>query len=414
MTTSDNSSILGAIAALQRRAYLRAGFDIEALSEYFADLKKRMVLFQNANPSYLPERDDVLRKDPDLSFLEFDFGRRFDTPNPIPFQNPWSFAILKDYWEYHRRKLYAEGHWQVHLATAPTGNYNATAIAGSSEYGILIEDGLLHLALRACRAVAPLLYGRAGAGFRPRNPPLAQTEADHVAVDELADAVFQYLNGASVVPPPPVLDPEDDFSIRHVLFSGFLAFVLEHELYHLRKQRTGDNQEEFDLAFAPVWKFFDEKLRNHLPQIPTEPELRALFQSHREELWADTVAVSRVMLLGKLEGTLGPSLGGALLFHYLAEAIRKAELLRDDPDALAAESSATEEALVAQALYLHESHPYPQSRRLGVYSFLTRTAPHYKEFLDFEFSRIGPIFELLDERVRERLAPPTSPLIELK
>jgi hypothetical protein len=113
---------------------------------------------------------------------------------------------------------------------------------------------------------------------------------------------------------------------------------------------VGDDEEEFEYVFEPVWRFFGTTLRDHLPGIPAKDELRAVFRDHREELWADAVAVSRVMLLGKIEGAVEPSLSGALLFHYLAEAIRNTELAGEDPDTRIAEASASEEVLTAQAL----------------------------------------------------------------
>jgi hypothetical protein len=403
MREIPNASVLEAVATLQRRAYADVGLNPGALSEHFAELRARMVRFQDDNPNYLGSRDEIVEKDPDLAFVEFDFGRRFDVLTPTPFQNPWSFAVLSDYWEYHRRKLYSQEHWPLILATAPTRNYNARAIAGSNEYAVLIEDGLLHLARRICQRLAPLLYDQVETGFLPRTAVVEGPPQDERAIDEIAESIISYVRDESIVPPPPVIDAVADFGIRHVIFGGFLAFVLEHELYHLRKRRVGDDEDEFKRVFAPVWQFFDTKLRGYLPNIPTEEELSLLFRAHREELWADAIAVSRVMLLGKIEGPVGPSLSGALLFHYLAEAIRNAELLSDDPDALTAEASASEEVLAAQALYLKESHPYPQSRRASVYAILTKTAPHYKPYLDSETNRLEPIFEQVGKRVRDLL-----------
>ena len=391
--TGRPASVREVMAHFQREAYLSAGVHPAELIGRFNRYRERIETFQQRHPDYLPGKDELLQADPDLDFVELDFARRCDTPGWSPFQDPWSLAILNDYWSYHRKKLYRDDPFDLALGTMATRSYNAHSFAGDGEYGILIGEGLLRLAQVACGELAPLLYTRAGAGYLPREAAdVFESAQPAEATAGLLEAIRSWHAGDLVVLPAPVIRRESDFAIRHVLFSGFMAFVLEHELYHLRVAKNGGDEAGLEAAFERAWQFFDGELRTKLPAIPERAELERLLRAHREEIQADLSAVSRVMLLGKVENCVGAMLSGALLFFYLTETIRAAQLMEEDAELLASQENAGGEFLATSALYFRESHPYPQSRRASVLSLLARIAPHYQDDLTREDRRLQIVF----------------------
>ena len=152
-----------------------------------------------------------------------------------------------DVWGYHHARLYADASIadQLILATAPTGRFNALAIEGNGQMGILLEDGLLYFAREITKLLGDILYTRDNGDLRivDVGPSLDDRIIEKSgSIDRLLDATLSYLVDGYIRLPEPDstdLDEEEESAVHAVIFQAFIVFVIEHELHHLLAKRQG-------------------------------------------------------------------------------------------------------------------------------------------------------------------------------
>ena len=401
------------ISQIQKDAYAGIGLNEQQLRDYFHREKLRLQQFLEDKPDYLRTREEILEEDPSLDYIELDLVSRFDTEVPTPYQHPYFYSWLVDSWIYHCEKAYGRREIfqkEVLLVSAPTGRFNAMALVGKNEDGILIEDGLWNLLIGAANQLAFLLFERAGENqYRERNLVDLQgfVEANPQFLQNLADIIHSYVVEGYSLQPPPIGDSyRDDFAIRHVLTSACWSFIFEHELFHLRVA----SGEQFPLdrgfleqRFVQIWTYFKDHLSPHLPvEVPKEV-FKKRYLAHQEEIFADFFGLAAVIKLGRKDGTLAASLLGVQLFFFTAELTEFLLFRLTEKGSIEELYAAGDLTNALTAIVMGESHPYAFSRRAGLADGIKTNFPDIYELLLQESEKMTFLLDCSKEILNKRI-----------
>jgi hypothetical protein len=408
------------ITAIQRDAFAALGMDEAAVLAFFEQEKQRVTHYLSDKPDFLRPAADILAEDPSLDYVETDLPERFNRPVPTPLQHPYLYSWLCDCWRYHCEKTYGTPHMlntELMLATAPTGRFNAMALAGPGRHGILLEDGLLNVVTGLSNLLAIWLYERIDERrylerdlegirhFAKNNPE---------TVENMARIIWQYVvEGYSVQPEAIGTSYRDDFSIRHVISGACWSFIFEHEAFHLKTAdgvEPAANREQLEARYRQVWTFFDANLNPVLPVKLDEMTFRQRYLAHQEELFADYFATLAVARLGRNEQTLAPSLSGVLLFFLAAESVEYLVAELADPGSARALRNCDGMTLSLTAIVMDESHPYAFARREGLLSGINMNAPETGAELRTQNEKISFIAGLIRDALDVRLSARQSDL----
>ncbi len=399
------------VSAIQREALLHAGLPPlpAPLQSYAAEVARFKALLGGVSKEGSSD-ESPFEKYRDLGGL---LARI-----PTVYQNPFIYAWLEDFWNLHSKAVYREAsHPQPAflMASAATGQFNAKAIVADDQPAILLEDGLIFFAHSAAHILSALLYEKIeGNRYRTREvfKSPTPTSPQYLACVELAGLILDYLlKGAVPGVHPMPLTEEEDFSIRHVIFTSFISFVFEHELHHLREARESGSglstrKRVVQERFEALWRFVQLAFKDETRIEFDRPVMEMIFHAHSEEHFADLRALMTVIHLGRENKTLLPSVDGALLFFFLAEAIDHAQRGIADSAAYKAMNGMNDVALILNGLVLEESHPYPQLRLKGVLETQEAFHPSLKILLHEEAETIKAIFEtvkvLLSQTIEAR------------
>ncbi|MEM6801173.1 MAG: hypothetical protein AAF696_07195 [Bacteroidota bacterium] len=409
MQNAPQISIPEIISLIQEESYAAIGMDKASVHAFFQKEKNRITKFQKERPDYLKSREEILAEDSSLHYMELDLARRFDTEVFSPFQHPYLYSWLKDVWRYHCEKLYGTEKIldkEILLATAPSGRFNAMALAGSKEHGILFEDGLINVIVGISNNIAFLLYDKLDNG-QYLEKTLEEIEPYSQKFPELlhniSTIIYDYVVGGYSHAPPPFSDAhQDDFSIRTLISSACWSFIFEHELYHLKVHdgiQLWQNQDFLDKRYGQVWKFFNQNLLPVLPLKIEETEFKKRYLAHQEELFADYFALHAVAKLGDIEGIRRPNILGVLSFFLIAELTEHLILKLTEPGTLESFSTADGLTISLTAILMNESHPYAFARRKGLFD----GAKIYIGGLDDELSILMEKMELLLNLLKKQI-----------
>lgn len=391
MPQSSSIAIRQLISHIQQEAYAAIGMDTAAVKAFFESERARVARYLEDKPAYLRPKDDILAEDPSLDYIELDLVKRFDHPTPTTFEHPYLYSWLTDTWRYHCEKLY--GRTQalesaVVLATAPTGRFNALALAGSSTHGILFENGLLHVLSGISNHLAYLLYVPTDDGrYQQKNSDELQAYATehHHLLESIARIIQQYVIEGYSRQPGPIGDSyQEDFAIRHVLTSACWSFIFEHELFHLRHAAGSAptiDQDFLEQRYQQVWQFFRDQLLPHLPVEMTADTFKKRYLNHQEELFADYFGLEAVVKIAREESTLSAALNGVLLFFLAAELTEFLLFELREPGAIQQIVEADGFNVSITAIVTEESHPYAFARRAGLVSGAKSNMPAIGEML---------------------------------
>lgn len=393
------------ITAIQRDAFAALGMDEVAVLAFFEQEKQRVTAYLSDKPDFLRPDADILAEDPSLTYIETDLPERFNHPVLTPLQHPYLYSWLRDCWRYHCEKIYGKPHIldkDLILATAPTGRFNAMALAGSDRHGILLEDGLLNVVTGLSNLLSVCLYERIDERrYLERNMDEIQMYARNnpQTVDDMARIIRRYvIDGYSVQPEAVGGSYRDDFSIRHVVSGACWSFIFEHEVFHLK---TSDgvapqaNKEQLESRYRQIWETFDAHLNPLLPVRLDEATFRQRYLAHQEELFADYFATLAVASLGRNEQTLAPSLLGVLLFFLAAESTEYLIAELTDPGSARTLRHCDGLTLSLTAIVTDESHPYAFARREGLVSGISTNAPETGAELRVQNEKISFIAGLI-------------------
>lgn len=397
-----------AITLLQERAYAASGMTLYDVQAFYRAERERIKRFAEDHPDYLISREEMLQRNPSLAYIELDLPKRFDKPIPgLPYQHPYLYPWMEDVQRYHAEKLAGT---QMPLpklivATAPTGRFNAIAIPDKEESGIVIEDGLLNVAINYSNTLSYFFYEKLRSG---RFRELDMTEVETLASERkdllvfLAETIWQYvINGYSYLPEPIGLKHIDDFSIRHVLSNDFLLFVLKHEGFHIEWWRKGQVLGKHILKnqHRQLWNFYHSHIAELFPEKLSAAGFKKVYYNHQEELLADLSAFRAVVKMGKVENTLSASVKGGLLFFLIAELIQHLLFHITDTDFAHKLHHLDGFTLSLTAILAGESHPYAFARK---HHILHAIEKHYPEDLD-TVREASAKMEFVANRIRELL-----------
>lgn len=402
-----------AIAIIQKDAFEAIGMNFKDIQTFFKSEKQRVANYIQDKPNYLRSREEILLEDNSLTYVELDLVKRFDIPVPTVYQHPYLFSWLKDSWRYHAESLYGRKEIREKhtiLATAPTGKFNAMALSGEIEDGILLEDGLINVMTGVSNLVSFLLFERlSNRQYSERNlEELKHYSVNNYSVlEKIAVIIYDYLiEGYSSQPPPLSDDYREDFSIRHVLSNSCLSFIFEHELFHLREAEQENlpiNREILEKRYQEIWKFFTKKLSNHLPVTISEQQFRLLYFQHQEELFADYFAFEAILKLGIKDKTLVASIQGAFLFFIIAELIEFLLKMLTDKGAMPNLYQSDGLTVALTAIIMEESHPYAFARREGLISGLSSNKPQYANLVKSQAEKISFIIKEVRKLLKQKV-----------
>lgn len=404
------------ISRIQQEAFAAVGMAAKDVTSFFQQERERVQRYLQDKPEYLRPEEEILAEDPSLTYIELDLSKRFDRPSPTPFQHPYLYSWLADSWRYHCENLYGSEHAmdkEILLATAPTGRFNAMALAGSQAHGILLEDGLLHVLTTICNQVAYLLYIRNEQGkYLARDPAELQTyAAEHPGLLEtIQQTIYQYITAGYSRMPEAIGDAyHQDHAIRHVLSSACWSFVFEHELFHLRYsdgKGPALDQNLLDLRYQQVWTIFQTQLLPHLPVKLDEASFRQRYLAHQEELFADFFALQAVLPAAQRQGTLIAVLSGIFAFYLTAELSEYLLFELREPGAIHQLQVADGLNVSLTAIITGESHPYAFARRAALISGTKDRHPALAGLLHQQAVQLDwlgcRIKDLLDEQLAQQ------------
>lgn len=418
MTALESPSVRERIAQIQLNAYANLGISPPQIAEQFSKVRASVLAFYSERPNYL---GDKVAETPKWDYyIERNMAARFDRPMPTPFQEPYIHSWLTDCWHYHKVRLYSEEDFSegdLILATAPTGQFNALAIAGQNQNGILLEDGLLNFSRQFIKLFSELLYYKEGSNFRTVSDGSAlqdRIDAKEEAIEKLLDTAISYLVDGYITPPSP--DSEDRFAesggnIHNAIFIGFISFVIEHELHHLLATPNGTNlTSDVAESFEKMWVIFEKDIIPDLSTPIKKDDVKKLYEDHQEEILADFRAMNRLFTLGQLDQMIWPILDGGLIFFHIAEMLRWISLKITDPDRLELEAKLNGVWLSIAAMLHSETHPYPLVRRTGVFARTKVAHTPYAELLVERERRFIQIFNSIRQMFNRRYSCKTMPL----
>ncbi|ACU63476.1 hypothetical protein [Chitinophaga pinensis] len=410
-----------AITLLQEEAFAASGMTYYDVQSFYKREQERIRQFNVDNPGYLRSEEELLARDPSLHYLETDLSKRFvdDVPG-LPYQHPYLYTWLQDTVRYCNEKTgrTQKGLSNIILATAPTGLFNAIALPGETESGIILEDGLLNVASHYANELAFLFYEKLEDGryCELEGDELKQhIEANKETLDYLAEVIWQYIiEGYSTLPGPVGATSEEDFSIRHVLRQDFILFVLEHECFHIDWWHSNGvhGKHPFDKRYEQMWQFYERHLASVLPDNDklTYDQFERIYYAQQEELLADFAAFQVVMMMGEKQRTFTASVKGALLFFVMAELIQHLLFLLNDPDFVDKLATYDGSVLALTAIAAKESHPYAFLRKASLLNLIRQSHPLYLQSVENESAKMDFIIEsvkkLLDEKVATATTPP--------
>lgn len=403
-------SVNSIITLIQKEAFSAIGMDADEVKSFFAKEEHRVSSFFRKNPNYLQDRDSILEEDASLTYIELDLSKRFKVQVPTPFQHPYLYSWLQDNWRYHFEKTYGQSkvlEKDIVLATAPTGRFNAIALSGETEHGIIIEDGLVNVLVSITNELAFLLFEKIDTRkFQERTLAEIKTYAQENPqyLERITSIILDYVvDGYSRIPAPTAMTPDEDFSIRHVLSSACWAFVFEHELFHLKVndgKEQGLNRELLENRYQQIWKVFEAQINPVLPEPLDEMSFKKRYLAHQEELFADYFAFCAVVQSGMKENTLSSSIIGAFTFFLVAELneLLVAELKESGSFEPLYKADGINLALTA--IVMKESHPYAFARRLALLSGVNIHFPSQFAMVQEQSEKIDLIVELLKSTIK--------------
>lgn len=408
----DTASLDETISYIQEQAFKASGYHaLYNVKKFFQAEKQRLIKNLEGKPHFLRDRDSVLNEDSSLHYVEFDLPKRFDVELPgLPYQHPYLYTWLSDSYRYYTERLepgllYRKS---LKICSAPTGRFNALAIPGVLEAGILVEDGLLNILQSFSNNLAYLLYAKTADGkylSLSLEDIRKNAGADNDIMDALADAIMGYVIDGYSRRPPVIGDTYDkDFAIRHVLSMSLLCFVFEHELYHLKvwdSINPGVSNVLVDDRYRKVWSFFQSNVAAHLPVAITEPTFRKLYYTHVEEIYADYFAFAAGIRFGEQDNTVAPSADGMLAFFLIAGLIQHVLIKLDDPGFLQNLYSFGDLSLSLTAIVMRESHPYAVLRQREVMQALEKDSAY--PVVQAEACKIAFIEEQLRKLIDKRI-----------
>lgn len=404
-------TIKEAITVIQEEAFAASGMTLYDVQAFYRAERERISQFVQDTPDYLLSREEVLDKDPSLTYIELDLPKRFDTPVPgLPYQHPYLYPWFENILRYYNEKTgNASPLPSLIIATAPTGRFNAIALPGSDESGILIEDGLMNVANNYANKIAYLFYEKIGdRRFQERTPEALHDlmATDDATLPYLTNVIWQYvIEGYSFLPGPIGKTSAEDFSIRHILSTDFIVFVLKHESFHINwwRNRQTPGRDLLKGRHQHLWDLYSTHFAQALPDQLSATEFEQIYYAHQEELLADFFAFSAVMQLGKKENTYTASVKGAWLFFLIAELIQHLLFRLEDPDF--PEKLATYDGgiLSMTAILSRESHPYAFLRKKNILTMVKQVCPLEYEAIAAESATMDLLAQqiktLLDDKV---------------
>ncbi|WP_118973867.1 hypothetical protein [Taibaiella koreensis] len=418
MEATAHIGIREAISMIQENAYAAMDMTLYDVTQYYAGERRRIADMMAAAPDYLLSRSDILAADPSLDYIALDLPGRFDqTIEGLPYQNPYLYSWLLDCLRYCDEKLWGQGAQRLPfiVATAPTGRFDAIALRGSPDNGILIEDGLLNVATQFSNTLALILYDKGvGSTYIERSDEamLSAMDEDDRLVGHLARTIWEYVvDGYSFL--PGVMSKsaydDEDHAIRHVLSLGFLFFVFEHERYHLDWWQQGNDGSVFEASGRDMWERCKDHIADVLPTMTAEAFCR-LHATHGEELLADFHAFNAVTVLGQKEGTYAASITGALMFFMIADMVQYVCFRLQEPEFIGRLYTLDGQLLSLVAILTAESHPYAFLRKCSIASEIGRLLPAHLDTLlsvDRKLDLVAQSVKVaLDNMVAAAPAPP--------
>lgn len=405
-----------AITLIQEEAFAASGMTLYDVQAFYRAEKQRISRFVQDTPGYLLSQEEILNKDPSLTYIELDLPKRFDTVVPgLPYQHPYLYPWFEDILRYYNEKTgNASPFPSLIIATAPTGRFNAIALPGSEESGILIEDGLMHVANNFANEISSLLYEKIdGRRFQKRTPEVLRDliAADDSTLPYLAQVIWQYvIEGYSFLPGPIGKTSAEDFSIRHILSTDFIVFVLKHESFHInwwRNQQTA-GKDLLKGRHQYLWDLYCTHFVQALPDPLSATEFEQIYYAHQEELLADFFAFSAVMQLGKKENTYTASVKGAWLFFLIAELIQHLLFRLEDPTF--PENLATYDGgiLSLTAILSRESHPYAFLRKKNILTMVKQVYPQEYEAIAAESATMDLLTQQIKSILDDKVATATD------
>jgi hypothetical protein len=415
----ETITIREAITLIQEEAYAASGMNLYDVQAFFRSEKKRVSSFLSDKPDYLLTREEILKRGPSLTYIELDLPKRFDTIIPeLPYQHPYYYPWLEDILRYHNEKLdrLTNPLPRLIVATAPTGRFNAIALPGKEESGILMEDGLMHVASHFSNQLAYFFYKKLnGNQYQENNIDYLKNEQQNnkPIFEYLAKVIWQYvIDGYSYLPPPIGSSSGDDFSIRHTLSTTFFFFVLEHESFHIQWWHKGQKRHSDTLKtkLNDLWNFYDKHLKEVVPSKLLFHEFEYIYHLQQEELLADYFAFSTVLKLGSKENTISASIKGGLLFFLIAQLIQHLLYSIEDKGFPERLYSYDTTILSLTAILTGESHPYAFQRKSSIQSLAQQIHPQYCTIIKEECDKMdfvfGEVQAILDQKLADCTIPP--------
>lgn len=401
-------TIREAITLIQEEAFAASGMTWYDVQAFYRSEKKRIGRFAANNPNYLRSREEIMKRDPSLGYIELDLPKRFDRPAPgLPYQHPYLYPWFEDILRYYNEKLEQSQSPlpRLIIATAPTGRFNAIALPGKEESGILIEDGLMNVANNYANELAFLFYEQVSEGrYQEREIEALKsyTATQEEVLIYLADVIWQYIiDGYSFLPGPIGATSQEDFSIRHILSQEFILFVLKHESFHIEWWRSNQlpARKLLNDRCKPLWDFYSIHLAEAFPEKLSREEFERIYYAQQEELLADFFAFSAVMKLGKKENTYTAAVKGGLLFFLIAELIQHLLFRLEDPDFIEKLHTLDGTILSLTAILARESHPYAFLRKCNILHMVKQVYPQEFDSIAREAAKM----DLISEKIRELL-----------
>lgn len=440
------------LEAAQLRAFEEAGYPAQNISEYFErEIETRTNwtpdffshlsrTFGNGLPSAssLQDAEDKLRQDYDAELAEV-FGanaestiresfKKYQSNEPgRRYQNPIILWHLERLWELVQsaQALFGEADGsrrkpctgKALLASAPTGNFNAYALADDcGNSAIMFEEGIFDWSTCLSHSIACIL-GEVRNGVYG-----LLVSSDPVEVRQFLDKNSDFLEvlgqyflsfaatgrpGGPVVPLSPSTFREI-YSIAVVdagahIRTGFLTMIMSHEYSHLR---LGHHAIRFGKAKGPfkmlgrefvgrMWTQFTENYSDRF-QAPTKTQLWnfGVWQAQEFEADAKGCADSLASAFAKNRSAEGAALltaiGTVSFFYFIEYFERLIRLLESGSDG--SSDPLLSRDYEAQNVFLRKSHPCPMSRLQFVGEYV-RDIPYLGPVFDPLSSLIGELFD---------------------
>lgn len=408
-TQKPRSGVREQIHILQEQAFRSAGISPNDVPDLFASRKARIEWFEAQHGNYVLGGLDPKKVDTAQEYLKSSLSQRYERDTPTPLQDPFVYSWLQDTWRHYSTNYYQDDALdrQLVLATAPTGDFNAKAISGEKEIGIVLDDGLPNLGRYASKQLGQILYKRqteTSFGLRDFSEMTDHLQRDPEPLLDLAQAILDYITDGAPPRTSAIVD-NDRSSISNSIFFSFICFVIEHELHHISVRRSQIDGARIDDAFEAAMPKLVTLLDHKSKQDAARME--QTFRNHNEEIEADVRGLNLVLVRARSEGTTWPSLDGSLMFFYLADSIRHTLLLFTDRQQLVREQGLDGDMLTLEAIARLESHPYPLVRRAGAIETIRRASAPYGALLLEADKRLDFIFKSIKDLIL-RSVPETA------